>query len=258
LKLGDLILKIFTLLVFALMYGPIVMMLAFSFNDSNVIGAWRGFTLHWYYELFSSVDIWNAFRNSVLVALVTAMASIVLGTLTALAMVRYSFKGKNVLDGLLYVPIIIPEITEALTLLLFYLWIGWGLQMGFATVAIGHIAFSVAFVFVIVRARMAGFDRSVEEAAKTLGANEIQTFFRITLPILLPGIVAAGLLAFTLSFDDFYKSVFTTGPAFDLLPLKIFSMASRGGVRPELNALATIALMISMGFALLYQWISKK
>jgi spermidine/putrescine transport system permease protein len=240
------------------MYVPIVMMLVFSFNDANVIGAWRGFTLHWYYELFSSVDIWNAFYNSVLVALVTAMASIVLGTLTALAMARYSFKGKNVLDGLLYVPIIIPEITEALTLLLFYLWIGWGLQMGFATVAIGHIAFSIAFVFVIVRARMAGFDRSVEEAAKTLGANEIQTFFRITLPILLPGIVAAGLLAFTLSFDDFYKSAFTTGPAFDLLPLKIFSMASRGGVRPELNALATIALMISMGFALLYQWISKK
>jgi spermidine/putrescine transport system permease protein len=187
-----------------------------------------------------------------------AIVSVVLGTLTALAMTRYSFKGKTTVDSLIYIPIIIPEIAEALTLLLFYLWIGWGLSRGFMTVLIGHIAYDISFAFIVIRARMAGFDRSLEEAAQTLGANELQTFFRVTLPILMPGIIAGGLLAFTLSYDDFYKSVFTTGPGFETLPLRIWSMAARGGVSPELSALTTVALLSSMGLALAYQWFSGK
>jgi spermidine/putrescine transport system permease protein len=203
-------------------------------------------------------EIWQALYNSVSVAAIVAIVSVVLGTLTALAMTRYSFKGKTTVDSLIYIPIIIPEIAEALTLLLFYLWIGWGLNRGFMTVLIGHIAYDISFAFVVIRARMTGFDRSLEEAAQTLGANELQTFFRVTLPILMPGIIAGGLLAFTLSYDDFYKTMFTTGPGFETLPLRIWSMAARGGVSPELSALTTVALLSSMGLALAYQWFSRK
>jgi spermidine/putrescine transport system permease protein len=233
-------------------------MVIFSFNNSTLLGAWQGFTLDWYTTLFQSREIWQALYNSVAVAAIVAVFSVVFGTLTALSMTRYSFKGKTTVDSLLYIPMIIPEIAEALTLLLFYLLIGWGLGLGFMTVLIGHIAYDISFAFVVIRARMTGFDRSLEEAAQTLGANEIQTFFRITLPILMPGIIAGGLLAFTLSYDDFYKSAFTTGPGFETLPLRIWSMASRGGVSPELNALTTVAFGISISLALLYQWLSKK
>lgn len=257
-KFGDLALKVFTLLIFALIYGPIIVMVVFSFNNSALLGSWQGFTLDWYTILFQSGEIWQALYNSVAVAAIVAVFSVVFGTLTALAMTRYSFKGKTTVDSLLYIPMIIPEIAEALTLLLFYLWIGWGLGLGFMTVLIGHIAYDISFAFVVIRARMTGFDRSLEEAAQTLGANEIQTFFRITLPILMPGIIAGGLLAFTLSYDDFYKSAFTTGPGFETLPLRIWSMASRGGVSPELNALTTVAFGISISLALLYQWLSRK
>jgi spermidine/putrescine transport system permease protein len=256
LKAGDLALKIFTMFVFVLIYGPIAVMVLFSFNNSTTLGAWRGFTLNWYSRLFQMGDIWQALYNSLSVASIVAIASVFLGTLTALAMTRYSFKGKKTVESLLFVPIIIPEIAEALTLLLFYLWIGWGWNLGFVTVLLGHIAYDISFAFVVIRARMAGFDRSLEEAAQTLGANEFQTFFRVTLPILMPGIVAGGLLAFTLSYDDFYKTIFTRGPGFETLPLRIWSMAARGGVSPELSALTTIALLSSMGLALAYQWFS--
>lgn len=255
-KTGDLALKIFTMLVFVLIYGPIVVMVFFSFNNSATLGVWRGFTLNWYSRLFQIGEIWQALYNSLSVAAIVAIVSVVLGTLTALAMTRYSFKGKTTVDSLLFIPIIIPEISEALTLLLFYLWVGWGWSRGFMTVLLGHIAYDISFAFVVIRARMAGFDRSLEEAAQTLGANEFQTFFRVTLPILMPGIVAGGLLAFTLSYDDFYKTMFTTGPGFETLPLRIWSMAARGGVSPELSALTTIALLSSMGLALAYQWFS--
>lgn len=257
-KYGDIFLKVFTFAIFALIYVPIVVMVLFSFNSSRFLGAWTGFTVDWYTQLFRSPEVWEAFYNSVVVAVLTAIFSVVFGILTAYAMVRYSFRGKGFIDSLLYVPIIIPEIAEALTLLLFYLLIGWGYSLGFITVLLGHVAYDISYCYVVLRARLIGFDKSLEEAAKTLGANEVQTFFRITLPLLMPGILAASLLAFTLSYDDFYKTVFTTGPGFETLPLRIWAMASRGGVTPELNALTTIALGISIGLALLYQQFSKK
>jgi spermidine/putrescine transport system permease protein len=257
-KFGDLALKIFTVLVFALIFGPIIVMVVFSFNNSARLGAWRGFTLKWYSALSQSGDIWQALYHSASVAGIVSVVSVVFGTLTAFVMVRYYFKGKTIMDGLLYIPLIVPEIAEALTLLLFYLWIGWGFSLGFMTVLIGHIAYDISFAFVVIRARLAGFDRSLEEAARTLGASEINTFFRVTLPILAPGIIAGGLLAFTLSYDDFYKTIFTTGPTFQTLPIVIWSMASRGGVTPELNALTTLAFGISISLALVYEWFSRK
>ncbi|MEM2518533.1 MAG: ABC transporter permease [Candidatus Bathyarchaeia archaeon] len=257
-KIGDLFLKIFTFMIFALIYGPIIVMVVFSFNASRFLGSFTGFTTQWYIQLFQMPDVWQAFYNSVIVAALTAILSVIFGLLAAYAMVRYSFRGKGVVDSLLYIPIIIPEIAEALTLLLFYLMIGWGLSLGFTTVLIGHIAYDISYCFVVLRARLIGFDKSLEEAAKTLGANEIQTFFRVTLPLLMPGVLAAALLGFTISYDDFYKTVFTTGPAFETLPLRIWAMSRKGGVTPQLNALTTIALAISMSLALVYQSLSKK
>jgi spermidine/putrescine transport system permease protein len=233
-------------------------MVLFSFNSSRFLGAWTGFTVGWYAKLFEMPEVWEALYNSVIIAALTAVFSVIFGLLTAYAMIRYPFRGKGVIDSLLYIPIIIPEIAEALTLLLFYLLIGWGFSLGLMTVLLGHIAYDISYCYVVIRARMIGFDRSLEEAAKTLGADDVQTFFRITLPILMPGIFAASLLAFTLSYDDFYKSAFTTGPGFETLPLRVWSMARKGGVTPELNALTTIALGISMSLALLYQKISQK
>lgn len=257
-KFGDIFLKVFTFAIFTLIYGPIIVMILFSFNSSRFLGSWTGFTTSWYIQLFQSPHVWEAFYNSVVLAALTAVFSVIFGILAAYAMVRYSFQGKGVIDSLLYIPIIIPEIAEALTLLLFYLWVGLGFSLGFTTVLLGHIAYDISYCYVVLRARLIGFDRSLEEAAKTLGASEIQTFFRITLPLLMPGVLAASLLAFTLSYDDFYKTVFTTGPEFETLPLRIWAMARKGGVTPELNALTTIALGISMSLALLYQRLSRK
>jgi len=254
-KLGDKILAGYSGLMFAFLYVPILLMVIFSFNDSRLLAVWRGFSLRWYESLMADPTVWAAFYNSIWVGALTAGVSMVLGTMTAFVMVRYSFRGKSLLDSALYFPIVIPEITEALSLLLFYVFTG--IPLGGVTVVIGHIAFAISFALIVIRARLVGFDRSVEEAAKSLGANELRTFFHVTLPIILPGVIAGGLLAFTVSYDDFIKTAFTAGPGFQTLPLRIYAMASRGGVSPELNALATITLVVSLMLAVVRLRLSK-
>lgn len=258
-RLLDKILKVYTFLVIAMLYAPIAVLVVFSFNKLESIHVWGGFTLKWYERLFTgqafvghsgALNVWEAFYNSIWVALATGVISVILGTLTAYGMVRFVFKGKETLEGLLYIPIIIPEIAESLSLLLFYMWIKF--PLGGWSVVIGHSAFSVSYCMVVIRTRFAGFDKSLEEAAKTLGADEIQTFFRITLPIIFPGILAAFLLTFTLSYDDFIKTAFTKGPGFITLPILIWTWARRGLITPELNALATLSLAISIVITYLY------
>lgn len=247
-KLVSVFLKIFTILVFAFLYLPIIAMVIFSFNESKSLGAFTGFSLRWYEKVLASAEVWKAFYNSFWVGGVVTIFSIILGIMLALAITRYDFAGKSIIDSLILIPIIIPEITEALSLLIMYIFLN--IPLGPITVIIGHVAFDISFVTVVLRARMAGYDKSVEEAARTLGANELQTFFRITLPIMYPAILAAGLLAFTLSFDDLIKTLFTTGPGFKTLPLIVWSSAARGGVSPDLNALSTFALSVSFLFAI--------
>jgi len=254
-KIGNKILAGYSLLVYAFLYVPIIIMVIFSFNDSRLLAVWRGFSFKWYESLFADPTVWVAFYNSIWVAALTSGVSMILGTMTAFVMVRYSFRGKALLDSALYFPVVIPEITEALSLLLFYVFTG--IPLGALTVAIGHIAFAISFALIVIRARLVGFDRSVEEAAKSLGANELRTFFHVTLPIILPGVIAGGLLAFTVSYDDFVKTAFTAGPGFQTLPLRIYAMASRGGVSPQLNALATVTLVISLMLAVVRLRLSK-
>ncbi len=250
-KLGDRVLKAYSFLVLAFLYIPIISMIVFSFNDSHFTAVWRGFTLQWYVELINSSQLWGAFYNTIVVALIVTVLSVILGTATALAMSRYRFRGKNAFDAYLYIPIVIPEITEALSLLLLYVWAG--IPLGLWTIILGHLTFAIPFAALVIRSRMAGFDRSVEEAAQSLGANEIQTFFRVTLPIISTGVIAGALLAFTQSYDDFIKTAFTRGPGVDMLPTTIYNLARRGGASPELNALATVALMVSIVMAVLWQ-----
>lgn len=203
--------------------------------------------MKWYERVMANPDVWRALYNSVWVGAAVTAVSIILGLMMAIAVTRYNFSGKSMLESLILIPIIIPEIAEALSLMMMYIFLN--IPLGPATVIVGHIAFSISYVTVVMRARMAGYDKSIEEAARTLGANELQTFLRITLPTLYPAILAAGLLAFTISFDDLIKTLFTTGPGFKTLPLVIWSSAARGGVSPELNSLSSFALSISFLFA---------
>jgi len=241
-------LKIFTVMVFLFLYSPIIAMVVFSFNESKSLAVFTNFSLKWYEKVITNPEVWRALYNSFWVGAVVTIVSLILGLMMAMAVTRYSFTGKTMLESFILIPIIIPEIAEALSLMMMYVFLN--IPLGPITVIIGHIAFDISFVTVVMRARMVGYDKSIEEAARTLGANELQTFFKITLPTLYPAILAAGLLAFTLSFDDLIKTLFTTGPGFKTLPLVIWSYAARGGVSPELNSLSSFALSISFLFAI--------
>ncbi len=249
-------LTIFTIIIFLFLYTPIVIMAVFSFNEARSLAVFTSFSLKWYEKIFANTEVWVALYNSVWVGAVVTATSVVLGMLMAFSLTRFNFVGKPLLDALILIPIIIPEITEALSLLIMYVFLN--IPLGPFTVIIGHVAFDMAFVTVVLRARMVGYNKSIEEAARTLGANELQTFFRITLPMMYPAILAAGLLAFTLSFDDLIKTLFTTGPGFKTLPLIVWSSAARGGVSPELNALSTFAISISFLFAIFRIRIEKR
>ncbi len=225
------------------LYLPIIILVIFSFNASRYATAWRGFTLDWYISLFANPAIGAALRNTLIVAGASTIISTVFGTMVALAMERYKFWAKLAFDALLYLPIIIPDIAMAVMLLLFFVLSH--TSLGLTSIIISHVAFNISFVAVVVRARLAYFDITLEEAAQDLYANEWQTFRRVTLPLIMPGILGGALLAFTLSIDDFVITFFTAGPGSTTLPLYIYSMVKLG-VTPEINALSSMMLLVSM------------
>ncbi|HXF61210.1 MAG TPA: ABC transporter permease, partial [Caldilineaceae bacterium] len=239
-------------LIFIFFYAPILVLVIFSFNSGRFVSHWDGFSLRWYATLFENEAIGLALRNSLIVATVSTVVSTVLATLVAVGLERYTFRGKTALDSVLYLPIIIPDIAMAVMLLLFFVQAGQVLglfgvrfSLGLGTVILAHIAFNISFVTVTVRARLADFDRSLEEAARDLYADEWQTFRHVTLPLIMPGILAGALLAFTLSLDDFVITFFTSGPGSTTLPLRIYSMV-KTGITPEINALSTLMLGASI------------
>ena len=229
-------------LTYAFLHLPLVVLVAFAFNRSRFSVQWKGFTLEWFTRLAHRPDVLRALRLSVTVGLVSTALATVLGTLLALALARYTLRGRRVFEGLLYLPIVTPEIVAGISLLL--LFSALGVTLGVATIVIAHTAFSLPFVAVVVLARIAGMDRSLEEAAMNLGADELTTFRRVTLPQLLPGIVAGALLAFTLSFDDFVITFFVAGVGSTTLPLVVYSMV-RKSVEPTINAVSTIMLVVT-------------
>ncbi|MCX7624062.1 MAG: ABC transporter permease [Thermomicrobium sp.] len=238
---------------FVFLYAPIVVMSIFSFNASRQMQVWMGFTLDWYARMVHDERVRVAAENSLVIALVSTLVSTVIGTLTAMALERTRFRVKRLYEGAMYLPIIVPEIVMAIALLVFFnLSFSWldrlfGLQLNFGlgTITIAHIAFSFPFVAVVVRARLADFDRTLEQAAQDLGANDWQTFRYVTLPLLMPGIIAGALLAFTLSIDDFVITFFNAGVGSTTLPLEIYGRVRRG-ITPDVNALSTVMLLASI------------
>src|SRR5919199_211944 len=242
-KIPDRALLLLTALIYAFLYAPILVLVFFSFNSSRSTQVWTGFSTEWYGALLSDQTVLEAFRTSMVVGVTSTVISTAIGTLTALALARYRFRGKSFTDSVIYAATVMPEIVVGVSLLVFFVAVGF--QLGITTIIIAHVAFNISFVTIVVRARLAGMDRSVEEAAQDLGASPVQTFLRVTLPLILPGVMAGALLAFTLSFDDFVITFFVAGVGSSTLPLKIYSMI-KFGVSPVINALSTVILVVTM------------
>jgi spermidine/putrescine transport system permease protein len=232
-----------SVLVYLFLYAPIAVLILFSFNSTRSTQVWSGFSFEWYGQLLGDPTILQAFRTSLTVGVIATLIATVIGTMTALALSRHRFRGQTVADSAIYMATVMPEIVVGVSLLVFFVAVGF--QLGITTIVIAHVAFTISFVTIVVRARLAGMDRSVEEAAQDLGASPLQTFFRVTLPLILPGVMAGGLLAFTLSFDDFVITYFISGVGSSTLPLKIYSMI-KFGVSPVINALSTVVLVATM------------
>jgi spermidine/putrescine transport system permease protein len=230
----------FTGLALFLLHVPVLILIASSFNRSRFAMEWEGFTLEWYARLLERGDILEALRASLVVAAASTALATVFGTLIALALARHVFPGRRLYQGLLYLPIVTPEIVFGISLLVLFAAAGVGLGLG--TITIAHVAFNISFVAVVVLARLHGMGKDLEEASMDLGAGPLTTFLRVTLPQILPGVVAGALLAFTMSFDDFVITFFVAGVGSTTLPLLVYSMVRRG-VEPTINAISTIILL---------------
>ena len=240
-------------LMYAFFYAPILLLTVFSFNDNDRVAIWTEPSFRWYREMFQNDAVMGALRNSLVVALVSTVVSTVLGTMLAIALERYRFKGRGALDGLAYLPIIIPDVTMAVMLLIFFFQAfgllesltGIQLGAGLPTIILAHIAFNISFVAVVVRARIAQFDSSMEEAAADLYASRWQTFRHVTLPLIAPGVAGGALLALTLSLDDVVVTQFVSGSGSTTLPVYVFGLIRRG-VTPLINAVSVVMLVASM------------
>ena len=227
---------------FAFLYLPIVLLVIFSFNESRLVTVWAGFSTRWYGGLLSNRGLMDAVWVTVRVAFISASAATALGTLAAVALTRYTrFRGRILFSGMVYAPLVMPEVITGLSLLLLFVAIGF--ERGLMTVTLAHITFSMCFVAVVVQSRLISFDRSLEEAAMDLGATPLRTFFQVTLPVIMPAIVSGWMLAFTLSLDDLVIASFTSGPGATTLPMKIYSQV-RLGVTPEINAISTLLIAV--------------
>ncbi len=227
---------------FAFLYLPILILVVWSFNASKLVTVWGGFSTQWYRSLFQNAALMDAAWVTIRIGLVTATLATVLGTMAAVALVRFRrFRGRGLFGALVYAPIVMPEVITGLSLLL--LFVAVGLDRGFWTVTLAHVTFTMCYVAVVVQARLATFDRSLEEAAADLGATPLRTFFSVTLPLIAPAVAAGWLLAFTLSLDDLVIASFTSGPGATTLPMRIYGQV-RLGVTPEINAISTIMIAV--------------
>jgi spermidine/putrescine transport system permease protein len=234
------------LAVYAFLYLPLAIVVAYSFNDSRLNAEWVGFTWHWYQVLLHDEDMLIAAGNSLLIALVSSLAATILGTMAGIAIHRYDFK---LLNFMVLTPVAMPEILLGVSLLLFFIQV-LNLTLGMLSIVLAHITFSIGFVTIVVRVALAALDESIFEAARDLGASPWQTFCHITFPLILPGVIAGGLMAFTLSIDDFVITFFTAGVGVQTLPLRIYSMI-KIAVTPEVNAVSTLLMLLTLTLILL-------
>jgi spermidine/putrescine transport system permease protein len=249
----DRVLALNAWVLYVFFYAPILVLIFFSFNDNNNVAIWTEASFRWYGEMFQNDNVTSSLRNSLVVAFFSTIVSTVIGTLLAISLERYRFRGRGALDGLAYLPIIIPDVTMAVMLLIFFFQafgiidnlFGVRLNTGLLTITLAHIAFSISFVAVVVRARLAQLDDSLEEAAADLYAGRWQTFRKVTLPLIAPGVAGGALLALTLSLDDVVVTSFVSGSGSTTLPVYVFGLVRRG-VTPLINAVSTVMLVASM------------
>jgi spermidine/putrescine transport system permease protein len=240
-------LKVHAVLVFAFLFAPIVGLIVFSFNKARSGTHWTGFTTHWYNDLWHNGDALHAFRNTLKVAIIATILATIIGTLAAFALTRFKFRGRSGYSTLIFISLVMPEIVMAISLTAFYRRVA-HVQLSIWTVIAAHVTFCIAFVVIVVKARLAQFDNRLVEAAADLGATPVQAFVRVVLPLAAPGIFAGAMLAFVISLDDFLITSFTSGPGSTTLPLYIFGQL-RFGVSPSINALST--LVLATGLAVL-------
>ena len=234
--------NIFIALVFIFLFLPIIILVIYSFNTSKMNIIFEGFTFEWYKTMLTNTDLLEAFANTLIIAITSTIASTIIGTIGAVGLYKYNFPFKGLINKLIYIPIVIPEIVLGISLLSIYTLMK--LELGMPTLILSHIAFSIPFVIVSVRSTLSPLITTSEEAAQDLGANPLNTFFKVTLPAIMPGVISGATLSFTLSLDDVVISYFTAGPGSNTLPLKIYSMI-KTGITPDVNALSTIMLLVT-------------
>ena len=240
----------YAMAILAFLYLPLLILALYSFNESRINAVWSGFTFDWYLSLFKNRRVLEALTNSLIVAVASTLVSTILGTTAAIALNKYQYKYKNVINGLLYLPILIPEIVMGLSLLVLFSQAH--IPLGKTSLILAHITFCVSFVVITVNARLEGMRPELEQAAMDLYATPFQTFRYVTLPLAMRGIVAGALMAFTLSIDDFIISFFVAGPNSTTLPLYIYAMVKRG-ISPEINALSTLLMLATIVLVVLAQ-----
>ena len=245
-----------TVFFFIFLYLPIVVLIFYSFNANRMVMNWGGFGFEWYLKAFQNEDIQKAVWNSLIVATVSTIFATAIATIGALVLARGgNFRGKTVSLGLITLPLMVPEIVTAVAVLIFFSAIG--MNWGLGNVIIAHITFCIPFAFMPIRARLEGMDTSLEQAARDLYASEWETFRYVTVPLLMPGIVAGAMLAFVISMDDFIITLMVGGAGSTTLPVYIYSMIRRG-LTPEINAVSTVLLLVSIGIVTAYWVVSKK
>ena len=247
--------NIFMFVVYAYLYIPIIILVTNSFNEDRYGLSWKGFSWNWYEHLFNNDTLIQAAFHSVTIAFFAATLATIVGGLTAIALYRYRFRGKQAVSGMLFIVMMSPDIVMAVSLLALFMVVG--ISLGFWSLLLAHVTFCLPYVTVTIFSRLNGFDARMLEAAKDLGASEVTILRKIILPLALPAVVSGWLLSFTISLDDVVVSSFVSGVSYEILPLRIFSLV-KTGVTPEVNALATIMIVLSLGLVILSQLVTHK
>lgn len=247
--------NIFMFVVYAYLYIPIIILVTNSFNEDRYGLSWKGFSWNWYERLFNNDTLIQAAFHSVTIAFFAATLATIVGGLTAIALYRYRFRGKQAVSGMLFIVMMSPDIVMAVSLLALFMIVG--ISLGFWSLLLAHVTFCLPYVTVTIFSRLNGFDARMLEAAKDLGASEVTILRKIILPLALPAVVSGWLLSFTISLDDVVVSSFVSGVSYEILPLRIFSLV-KTGVTPEVNALATIMIVLSLGLVILSQLVTRK
>ena len=247
--------NIFMFVVYAYLYIPIIILVTNSFNEDRYGLSWKGFSWNWYERLFNNDTLIQAAFHSLTIAFFAATLATIVGGLTAIALYRYRFRGKQAVSGMLFIVMMSPDIVMAVSLLALFMVVG--ISLGFWSLLLAHVTFCLPYVTVTIFSRLNGFDARMLEAAKDLGASEVTILRKIILPLALPAVVSGWLLSFTISLDDVVVSSFVSGVSYEILPLRIFSLV-KTGVTPEVNALATIMIVLSLGLVILSQLVTRK